>query len=134
MTDQTEDAPGKVDRPLSPHLQVYKLPLTANLSILHRITGVALCYGLAMVVWWLLAAATSAEAYQTFMDFSGSPLGLFMLFGWSVALFYHSCNGIRHLFWDMGYGFKIKQAFASGYVVLILAVLLTGFVWCTSYF
>lgn len=133
MTDDTENLSEKVERPLSPHLQVYKLPLTANLSILHRMTGVALSLGLIMIIWWLVAAATGPEAYALFMSFAGHPVGLFMIFGWSVALFYHSCNGIRHLFWDMGYLFKIKEAYASGYVVLILTAILTAGVWYLAY-
>lgn len=123
------DQPEKIERPLSPHLQVYKPQMTSVLSILHRMTGAALSIGLVMIVWWLLAAATGEQAYDTFMSFAGHPVGILMIFGWSVALFYHMCNGIRHLLWDMGYLFKLKNAFRAGYVVLTMTVLLTAIVW-----
>lgn len=119
----------KSDRPLSPHLQVYKPQMTSVLSILHRATGYALAVGMIMVVWWLVAAATGPEAYDTAMAFAEHPLGTLMIFGWSFALFYHTCNGIRHLFWDMGYLFKIENAYKAGYVVLFCAGALTTAVW-----
>ena len=117
------------DRPLSPHLQVYRLPLTARMSILHRFTGVALTAGTVMVAWWLVAAATSEDAYNTAMDFAQSPLGTFMIFGWSLALFYHLSNGIRHMFWDVGYLFKKENANRAGYLVLLSTVILTAGAW-----
>ena len=125
----SETASEKKQRPLSPHLQVYKPQMTSVLSILHRMTGVALFLGTFMVAWWLIAAATSEEAYNVARDFAGSYLGLFMIFGWSVALFYHASNGVRHLFWDMGYLFKIKNAYKAGYLVLLSTVILTAGAW-----
>ncbi len=122
------------ERPLSPHLQVYRWKLTMTMSILHRMTGVALVVGLLMVVWMLLAAATGEAAFTCFRNFSAGPLGQIMLFGWSVSLFYHLCNGVRHLFWDMGLGYEIKTAFASGYVVLALTAALTALVWWSIIF
>lgn len=119
----------KMQRPLSPHLQVYRWQLTMAMSILHRMAGAALAVGTLMVVWWLVAAATGEEAYYHAMEFTESPLGLFMLFGWSAALFYHMCNGVRHLIWDTGRLFEIKNAYRAGYVVLLCAALLTGAVW-----
>ncbi len=119
----------KSQRPLSPHLQVYKPQMTSIMSILHRMTGAALAVGTLMVVWWLVAAASGPEPYAVAMDFVESPLGTFMMFGWSVALFYHMCNGIRHLFWDTGYLFEIKNAYAAGWIVLCAAALLTGATW-----
>jgi succinate dehydrogenase / fumarate reductase cytochrome b subunit len=117
------------ERPLSPHLQVYRWALTMTLSILHRATGAALAVGILMVVWMLVAAADGEVAFMQFHRFAISPLGQLMLFGWSVSLFYHAANGIRHLFWDAGIGYEIKTAFASGWVVLLVTALLTASVW-----
>jgi succinate dehydrogenase / fumarate reductase cytochrome b subunit len=117
------------NRPLSPHLQVYRWQWTMALSILHRITGVALGAGSLLLVYWLTAAATGPEAYARAQGFIGSWFGLLLLFGFSLALFYHLANGIRHLFWDAGRGFELKTAYASGLAVLVAAVVLTGFAW-----
>ena len=117
------------NRPLSPHLQVYRWQWTMALSILHRITGVALGVGSLLLVYWLTAAATGPEAYARAQGFIGSWFGLLLLFGFSLALFYHLANGIRHLFWDAGRGFELKTAYASGLAVLVAAVVLTGFAW-----
>lgn len=122
----------KHPRPLSPHLQVYRLPMTALMSILHRITGAALAIGTILIIAVLLAAATGEEAYNGVMGFAGSWFGLILLFGWSVALFYHSFNGIRHLFWDMGYLFKIKNAEMAGFIVLGATALCTLIVWIAA--
>lgn len=119
----------KSKRPLSPHLQVYKPQMTSVLSILHRACGVALAIGTLMVAWWLIAAATSEEAYNTAQAFAGSTIGTLMIFGWSVALFYHLSNGIRHLFWDLGYLFKIENAYTAGYLVLLSTAILTAGAW-----
>ncbi len=121
------------ERPLSPHLLVYKPQLTSMLSILHRATGVALIVGTLMVAWWLVAAAIGEDAYNGARDFANSPLGTLMIFGWSVALFYHLSNGIRHLFWDLGYLFKIENAYKAGYFVLFMTVLLTGITWFAAF-
>lgn len=129
MTDPTV----RSKRPLSPHLQIYKPQMTSTLSILHRATGVALAIGTIMLVWLLVAAAIGEEAFDTFMAFAGSPLGQLMLFGWSFALFYHMCNGIRHLIWDTGRLFKIENAKRGGFVVLIASFLLTASVWYCAY-
>lgn len=119
----------KSKRPLSPHLQVYKPQMTSVLSILHRMSGAALVLGTFMVVWWLVAAAMGEEYYNIAMNFAQSPLGTLMIFGWSVALFYHMSNGIRHLFWDMGYLFKIENAYKAGYTVLLSTAILTLAAW-----
>jgi succinate dehydrogenase / fumarate reductase cytochrome b subunit len=116
-------------RPLSPHLQVYKPQMTSVLSILHRFCGVALAVGTLLVVAVLLASAMGEPAYTVVMDFIASPVGMFMLFGWSAALFYHLCNGVRHLIWDTGRLFKIEDAYKAGYVVLLISVMLTAGVW-----
>jgi succinate dehydrogenase / fumarate reductase cytochrome b subunit len=122
------------ERPLSPHLQIYRWRLTMALSILHRATGVALAVGTLVVVWMLLAAATGEAAFTQFVTCVSSLPGQVMLFGWTVALFYHMLNGVRHFVWDTGRGYELKTAFASGYIVLILTALLTGAVWCNIIF
>ena len=121
----------KIQRPLSPHLQVYKPQMTSVLSILHRMTGFAMAVGILVVVWMLVAAASGEQAYNVFLHYVGSKVGMVLLFGWSVAFFYHMSNGIRPLFWDMGYLFKLQNAFRAGYVVLLSTVVLTGLLWWT---
>ncbi|TXH62603.1 MAG: succinate dehydrogenase, cytochrome b556 subunit [Thiothrix sp.] len=120
------------NRPLSPHLQVYKMPLPAILSILHRGTGIVLSIGSLLVVYWLTALAAGPEAYATASGILGSFLGKLVLFGWTWALFYHMCNGIRHLLWDTGYGFDIPTTFLSGKVALGASVVLTILVWLVA--
>src|SRR5438132_11733422 len=117
------------DRPLSPHLQIYRWQLTSVLSILHRATGVVLSAGAILLVWWLVAAASGPEAYEGVEDFLGSWIGLLLLFGWSVALFYHLCNGIRHLVWDTGHGLDLKSTYLGGWLVLGGTALLTLIAW-----
>jgi succinate dehydrogenase / fumarate reductase cytochrome b subunit len=117
------------NRPLSPHLQVYKLPLTALLSISHRGTGIALSAGTLYLVWQLLAAASGPDAYEIFQSFAGSWLGILVLFGWSVALLYHLMNGIRHLLWDVGYNFTNDATDKANKFVLVGTVVLTVVAW-----
>ena len=114
----------KADRPLSPHLQIYRPQLTTALSILHRISGVALSVGLLMLTWFLLALAGGPETYVAFASFAGSLLGKIMILGWTAALCYHACSGVRHLFFDTGSLFDIRAAYAAGYAVLGGSVLL----------
>lgn len=116
-------------RPLSPHLQVYRLPLAAWLSISHRITGVGLTLGTLLLTWWVASAAYGPEAYDTFAAFVGSPLGYLILFGFSVALFLHLCNGIRHLFWDAGKNFEIAATKRSNVFVVLGTIILTAVAW-----
>jgi succinate dehydrogenase / fumarate reductase cytochrome b subunit len=119
----------QAERPLSPHLQVYRWQLTSVLSILHRVTGVALSLGTILLVCWLVAAAEGPEAYAGMQGFLRSWLGLVLLFGWSVALFYHLCNGIRHLWWDTGRGLELKSVYAGGWAVLAATAVLTIIAW-----
>jgi succinate dehydrogenase / fumarate reductase, cytochrome b subunit len=116
-------------RPLSPHLHIYRWQLTSVMSILHRVSGIALSVGAILLVSWLGAASDGADSYTSFQHFMGSPFGLLLLFGWSVALFYHLCNGIRHLWWDTGRGLELKSAYASGYAVLAATAALTVIAW-----
>ena len=119
-------------RPLSPHLSVYRWPISMTMSILHRMTGVALTVGLLVYVAWLMAAAGDVAAYQQFVDLMQTPLGRVALVGWSFAFFFHLCNGIRHLFWDAGLGFEISQASASAWVAVAGSVMLTLLYWWLS--
>ena len=121
------------ERPLSPHLQVYRPQMTSVLSILHRASGVVMAIGTIVLVWWLMAAATSDAAYETFMTYTGHTLGRLFLFGWTLALTYHTFNGIRHLFWDTGHLFEIPKAFMAGRVVLALSVITTAAIWVIAY-
>jgi succinate dehydrogenase / fumarate reductase cytochrome b subunit len=116
-------------RPLSPHLQIYRWQLTSVMSILHRASGIALGVGAILLVWWLGAAADGPESYAGFQQFIGSWLGLLLLFGWSVALFYHLCNGIRHLWWDTGRGLDLPSVYAGGRIVLAGTAVLTVVAW-----
>ena len=117
------------NRPLSPHLTVYRPQITSMLSILHRVTGVGLTLGAILVVWWLLAAATSAEYFQFVDGLMTSWIGHLVLLGLTFSLAYHFCNGIRHLMWDMGYGFELDQVEQSGKAVIGAAAVLTVLVW-----
>jgi succinate dehydrogenase / fumarate reductase cytochrome b subunit len=121
------------NRPLSPHLQVYKPQLTTFMSITHRATGIALAVGTLMLVCWLIAAATGESAFNEVQAFLGSIIGRLLLLGWSFALFYHMCNGLRHLFWDMGNGFEIETAYMTGRIVIAASILLTIGAWLWGY-
>jgi len=112
-------------RPLSPHLQIYRPQLTSVLSITHRMTGIALSIGALFLVWWLVAAATGDGAFAAAQWFFGSWLGLLMLLGWTFCFFFHLANGIRHLVWDTGHGFDLPAAYASGWAVAVASAALT---------
>jgi succinate dehydrogenase / fumarate reductase cytochrome b subunit len=116
-------------RPLSPHLQIYRPQLTSVLSIMHRFAGIALAVGTLLLVCWVISAAAGPAAFAALQHFLASWFGYLILFGWTVALFYHLCNGIRHLFWDAGYGFELKTAYSSGYAVLAGTAVLTVLAW-----
>ncbi len=121
------------NRPLSPHIQIYRPQLTSVLSIVHRGAGIALGVGAAFFACWLLAAAAGPEAFRCAQEFFGSILGIVVLAGFSFALFYHLCNGIRHLFWDAGIGLELDQAYRSGWAVVGGAVLLTAVAWVWAF-
>jgi succinate dehydrogenase / fumarate reductase cytochrome b subunit len=118
-----------VERPLSPHLQVYRWQLTSVLSILHRATGVALSVGSILLVLWLIGAAAAPDFYAGVQWFIGSWLGLILLFGWTASLFFHLCNGIRHLWWDTGQGLELAAVYTSGWTVLAATAVLTVLAW-----
>ena len=121
------------NRPLSPHLQIYRWQISSVLSILHRITGIALSVGSLLLVYWIIAAAVGPEAFAQAQGLIGSVIGRLLLFGWTYALFFHLANGIRHLFWDMGWGFELKTMSITGWAVVILALLLTLIAWGLGY-
>jgi succinate dehydrogenase / fumarate reductase cytochrome b subunit len=123
----------KVARPLSPHLQVYRPQLTSALSILHRITGVGLALGAVVLVWWLVAAASSPQYFDTVQSVLGSWLGRLFLFGWTVALFFHLANGVRHLWWDSGRGLNLPSVYRTGYMTLAATAALTLGTWVAWY-
>jgi len=122
------------NRPLSPHLMVYRPQLTSVLSIIHRMTGVALVPGTLLLAWWLVAAALGPEAFGLVQSFLGLWIGRLILFGFTFALFYHLCNGIRHLFWDAGYGFELKTLHASGWAVVVTSAALTLVAFAGGYY
>ena len=117
------------NRPLSPHLQVYRPQLTSVLSILHRATGIALSIGALYLAIWVMYAAGGARGYEAFHSFNASILGRILLGGWLFSAFYHLCNGIRHLFWDAGYGFELRDAYRSGWIVVVVALIATVLSW-----
>jgi len=116
-------------RPMSPHLQVYKLPITAKLSILHRGTGGALFLGLILMIAALASAASGPESWASMHSFLSGFFGQLIIFGFTFALYYHACNGVRHLFWDIGKGLDLENARKSGIAVLIASVVLTLLTW-----
>jgi len=116
-------------RPLSPHLQIYRPQITSVLSFGHRLTGLALALGTLLLVWWLVALARGPEAFAAAQSFVGSWFGRLLLLGWTFSLFFHLANGIRHLCWDAGYGFEIKTATISGWVVVAASAALTVIAW-----
>lgn len=116
-------------RPLSPHISIYRWPINMTTSILHRATGVAISVGFVVLVVWLFAAAAGSDAYATFMTYMDTMIGKALLIGWSFAFFFHFSNGLRHLAWDTGYGFEMRQANASAWLVIISAVVMTALFW-----
>lgn len=129
----TDTPAAKRQRPLSPHLQVYRLPLPALTSITHRITGIGLTVGTLLLVWWLVAAAVGPEAYETASGFIASPIGLILMFGWTAALWYHFFNGIRHLVWDSVKGLTLPQAYSSSNLVIGAAIGATVVTWVLAF-
>jgi succinate dehydrogenase / fumarate reductase cytochrome b subunit len=117
------------NRPLSPHLQVYRWQLTSILSILHRATGIALSVGALYLATWVIYAASNPKAYALFQAFNASLFGRFIVGGWLFSAYYHLCNGIRHLFWDAGFGFELKDTYRSGWAVVIVSLIATILSW-----
>lgn len=124
----------RIDRPLSPHLQTYKWSLTMAMSIVHRITGIALYFGTILLVWWLLAAASGPTAYTTFQNFLSSFIGRLIVLGYSWALVHHLLSGVRHLIWDLGYGFGKKEREWLTWAALIGSISITVLLWIIAVF
>ena len=120
-------------RPLSPHLQIYRLPISALISISHRATGVLLAAGSIVLVYWLAAVASGPGAFADAQALLGSIVGRVLLLALTFSLFYHLANGIRHLFWDAGFGFELRTARASGMLVIVASVVLTLVAWALGY-
>ena len=121
----------QVERPLSPHLQIYKPQISSVLSILHRLTGIGLAVGTLLLTWWLTAAAYGAAAFTHAQGFMDSWFGQLFLLGFTLAFFYHLCNGIRHLFWDVGKGYEMETVRKTGWLVAIFAIVATVATWAT---
>ena len=121
------------ERPLSPHLQIYRPMLTMMMSIVHRITGAALYVGTLLLAWWLLAAASGPNAYMTFQEYIGSIIGRVVLFGYTWALIHHALGGIRHLIWDLGYGFGPTEREWLARATLFGSIVLTLLLWIVGY-
>ncbi|MFT3987942.1 succinate dehydrogenase, cytochrome b556 subunit [Aestuariivirga sp.] len=122
-----------VDRPLSPHLQIYKPMLTMMMSIVHRATGMALYAGMILLVWWLCAAAASDDAFATAQWIFSSWLGLLVLLGFTWALIHHALGGLRYLYWDTGRGFELSRVELMAKANLAGSIILTILVWIIAY-
>jgi succinate dehydrogenase / fumarate reductase cytochrome b subunit len=116
-------------RPLSPHLQIYRPQITSVLSILHRITGFALSVGLLLLAGLIISAAFGEQSFDLVRGQMGTWYGYILLMGWSWAFYYHLCNGIRHLFWDMGKGFELSTVTTSGWAVVLASLTMTVVTW-----
>ncbi len=122
------------DRPLSPHLFIYRWQIGNTLSILHRLTGMALAAGLVALSYWLIALAGGPATYVSAMRVLAGPIGLIVMIGWTLAFTYHLLNGVRHLFWDAGYGFEKTTRHASGWVAVLGSIVLTVGLWLMVWF
>lgn len=123
----------RTERPLSPHLQIYRVTLTMALSIIHRATGIALYFGTLLLVWWLIAAASGPAAYGYVQAFSSSIIGRLVAFGYTWALVHHAMSGIRYLVWDLGYGFKPTEREWLTWAALIAGIVITILLWVVAY-
>ena len=123
----------RTERPLSPHLQTYRVTLTMALSIVHRATGIALYFGTLLLAWWLIAAASGPGAYANVQAFTGSIIGKLILFGYTWSLMHHMLGGVRHLVWDFGHGMEPGTRMNMARFTLIGSVLLTLVIWAVGY-
>ena len=113
------------NRPLSPHLDIYQYQITWTVSIMHRLTGIAMMVGLLLITAWFLSAAFSIELFLVIVNFLRSWVGIFVIFGSLWAVWFHFLNGVRHLFWDAGYGFNLETVARSGWTVVFGSIILT---------
>ncbi|MFG1294683.1 succinate dehydrogenase, cytochrome b556 subunit [Xanthobacter variabilis] len=123
------DSPSRVERPLSPHLQIYRPLFTMVMSIVHRITGIGLYFGMVLFVWWLLAAASTPSAFAAYSWLAGSFIGLLVLFGFTWAMLHHALGGVRHFIWDFIHGFGPQERVLLAKATLAGSVTLTIVLW-----
>lgn len=133
MSDAKAQPRGPQDRPMSPHLQVWRWHVTMATSILHRATGMALYVGALVVAGWFIALAAGPEAFDGYRALLGSPIGYLVLFGLSFSLLYHLANGIRHLVWDTGRGLEPKTADMTGWAAIVFAIVATVLIWVIAF-
>lgn len=119
----------KSDRPLSPHLGIYRWQISNSLSILHRLTGVGLVLGLALIALWFMAAAWCPTVFELLQSLFGSIIGQLFLFGFTAAFYYHFANGLRHLNWDTGRGLALGEMTETGILVVVFTITMTMFTW-----
>ena len=112
------------ERPLSPHLTIWRWQTTMLASIMHRATGMALALGAMVLAWWLVSISNGPEGYESFMVYAAMPLGIIVLFGFTWSFAFHFFNGIRHLAWDLGYGYDKHTATKTGFLVFALSFLI----------
>ena len=112
-------------RPVSPHIQIYRPQLTSLLSVLHRATGLFLVLGVIVICIWLVCVALGEESFRSFNSMGSTLVGKILSLGLVFSLVYHSFNGIRHLVWDLGYGFELKSVYLSGGIVFLLSIVVT---------
>jgi len=117
------------DRPLSPHMSVYRWPITMTLSILHRLTGAGLSLGFVVLALWLSSASSGKEPYTETIDLLSSTVGRLVLIALLFSFFFHFCNGVRHLVWDTGRGFERQQSNVSAGLVIVMTVVLSFVFW-----
>jgi succinate dehydrogenase / fumarate reductase cytochrome b subunit len=128
----TDAAKPPRERPLSPHMSIWRWHITMASSILHRATGVALYVGAVILAGWAWALASGPVAYERYLDLLSNPLGKLVLFGLTVSIFYHLANGVRHLFWDAGEGYAPKTASMTAAAAMTFAVVISVFVWVVA--
>jgi succinate dehydrogenase / fumarate reductase cytochrome b subunit len=133
MSDAKAGPRGPQDRPMSPHLQVWRWHVTMATSILHRATGMALYVGALIAAGWFIALAAGSDSFDGYRAFLGSPIGYLILFGLTFSLFYHLGNGVRHLVWDTGRGFEPKTADMSGWAAIVFAIVATVLIWVIAF-
>lgn len=133
MSDAKAQPRGPGDRPMSPHLQVWRWHVTMATSILHRATGMALYVGALIAAGWFIALAAGPDAFNDYRAALASPIGYLVLFGLTFSLFYHLANGIRHLTWDAGKGFEPKTADMTGWAVIVFGVVATVLIWVIAF-
>ena len=129
MSELTTGRGAKIDRPLSPHLQIYRPLINMVMSILHRITGAALYFGTLILAVWLVAAASGPEAFQTVNSYLDTWPGRILMFGYTWALIHHALGGIRHFIWDFGVGYEHETIDLLSWGTIVMSVLLTALVW-----